>query len=107
MDMKDAEFEEKTSQEDYEELMADSKESREKKTKSITDKEAAKADTSAKKEVTKEKERNDKEDIDQIETYVGDLHKKCDFILENYDARKEARSGEMEALKNAKAVLSG
>merc|ERR1719161_2826608 len=48
-DMKDAEYEEKTAQKDYEELMADSAETREAKVDSITEKEAAKAKIGAKK----------------------------------------------------------
>ena len=29
------------------------------------------------------------------------------WLVENYDARKGARAGEVESLKNAKAVLAG
>merc|ERR1719364_183906 len=43
--MKDAEYEEKTAQKDYAELMADSQETRAQNVKSITDKESAKATT--------------------------------------------------------------
>merc|ERR1719240_1202582 len=43
--MKDAEYEEKTAQKDYAELMADSQETRAQDVKSITDKESAKAST--------------------------------------------------------------
>merc|ERR1719326_1777427 len=42
-DMKDAEYEEKTAQKDYAELMADSQASRAGDTKSLSDKEASKA----------------------------------------------------------------
>jgi len=31
----------------------------------------------------------------------------CDWLLSNFQVRKEARSEEIDALKNAKAVLSG
>merc|ERR1719337_351104 len=48
-DMKDAEYDEKTAQKDYEELMTDSAETREAKVKSITEKEEAKAQLSAQK----------------------------------------------------------
>merc|ERR1719498_1801627 len=37
----------------------------------------------------------------------GDLHKTCDFVIENFDARQQARSAEMDALNEAKAILSG
>merc|ERR1719375_240748 len=106
-DMKDSEYEEKTAQKDYEELMSDSAETREKQVKSISDKEAAKATLSGKKIQTQEKERADQTDVESIHKYEMVLHGDCDFILENFDARKEARTQEIESLKNAKAILSG
>jgi len=39
--------------------------------------------------------------------YIKDLHLECDWLLANFQARKDARAGEVESLKNAKAVLSG
>merc|ERR1719238_1794689 len=56
-DMKDAEYEEKTGQKDYEELMTESGETRAQKAKGITDKEAAKARLGSKKLQATEKER--------------------------------------------------
>jgi len=38
---------------------------------------------------------------------AGDLHKSCDFLLENFDVRQEARAAEIEALGEAKNILSG
>ena len=35
------------------------------------------------------------------------LHKSCDFTLGNFDVRQQARDDEVEALKQAKAILSG
>jgi hypothetical protein len=46
-------------------------------------------------------------DLKQIATVISDLHAACDFIMQNFDLRKEARTSEIEGLKNAKAVLSG
>merc|ERR1719333_289248 len=106
-DMKDMEYEEKTAQKDYEELMTDSGETRAQKVKGITDKEAAKATVSSKKLQASEKEKAEFQDVDSINKYQNTLHGDCDFILENYDARKDARTQEIESLKNAKAVLSG
>lgn len=34
------------------------------------------------------------------------LPRSCDFLLQNYDLRKEARASEKEALQRAKAVRS-
>merc|ERR1719207_95040 len=38
---------------------------------------------------------------------LKDLHLDCDWLLSNFEVRKEARAGEVDALKKAKAVLSG
>jgi hypothetical protein len=38
---------------------------------------------------------------------AGDLHKSCDFLLENFDVRQEARAAEIDALGEAKNILSG
>jgi len=45
-----------------------------------------------------------------LETLANDklgLHGSCDFVLKNFDVRQEARAEEIEALKQAKAILSG
>jgi len=42
-----------------------------------------------------------------LEGYIADLHQSCDFILGNFEVRREARTAEQESLVNAKAVLSG
>merc|ERR1712151_586858 len=38
---------------------------------------------------------------------LKDLHMECDWLLANFEVRKEARLGEVDSLKKAKAVLSG
>mmetsp|Transcript_49441 Transcript_49441/g.137384 ORF Transcript_49441/g.137384 Transcript_49441/m.137384 type:complete len:110 (+) Transcript_49441:1-330(+) len=38
---------------------------------------------------------------------MRDLHLECDWLMSNFEARQEARTGEVESLKKAKAVLSG
>ena len=39
--------------------------------------------------------------------YKEQLHSSCDFVLKNFDIRQTARDEEIEALKQAKAILSG
>merc|ERR1719313_1389310 len=46
-------------------------------------------------------------ELEQLVSYAADLHKSCDFTLKNFDIRQEAMSQEIEALGQAKAVLSG
>ena len=45
------------------------------------------------------------EELSLTNQYISDLHKGCDFLMENYDFRKTARSQETEALAKAKATL--
>merc|ERR1719393_666253 len=106
-DMKDAEYDEKTAQKDYAELMSDSQESRAQNAKSITEKETAKASIVEKKQMAKEKEARDYEDLENIQAEVSNLHVKCDLMLEQFDMKKEARATEIEGLKSAKAILAG
>jgi len=106
-DMKDMEYEEKTAQKDYAELMADSQETRAGDSKALTGKTAAKAETESVLMTTKEIRSATATDLKQVATVIADLHAACDFIMQNFDLRKEARTSEIEGLKNAKAVLSG
>merc|ERR1719263_2523196 len=39
--------------------------------------------------------------------FIKDLHLECDWLISNFQVRKEARAGEIDSLKKAKAVLSG
>merc|ERR1719238_873049 len=76
-DMKDGEYEEKTAQKDYQELMSDSAGTREGKIRSITDKEAGKTQIQQKKLVATEKEKGDYQDVDAIHETVANLHTDC------------------------------
>merc|ERR1719160_1513523 len=106
-EMQEAELEEKDAQGDYEQFTRDAAEKRVMDSKSITEKDGAKADAEVNlvKE-TKERQTKMKEALATVD-YIGGVHKDCDWLLQNYDVRKEARAGEVEALKKAKAVLSG
>jgi len=106
-EMQEAEFEEKDAQAEYEEMMKDSAEKRVTDSKSITEKEGNKADDEANlQHLGKERLAKMKEALATVNV-IENLHKDCDWLLKNFDVRKEARSGEVDALKKAKAVLSG
>merc|ERR1719281_1323171 len=105
--MKDMEYDEKTAQKDYAELMADSQETRAGDSKALTGKQSTKAEVEAQLMTAKETRSATATDLKQITAVIADLHAACDFIMQNFDLRKEARTAEIEGLKNAKAVLSG
>jgi len=46
-------------------------------------------------------------ELEQLANYNADLHKSCDFYLKNFDVRQTAMDEEVEALRQAKAILSG
>merc|ERR1711962_765176 len=102
-----AETEEKESQKDYEELMADSQKKRAADTKSITTKEQAKAEADGVAQTATENLDSSNAELYSTKEYIANLHKSCDFLVENYNFRKEARGTERDALVKARAVLKG
>merc|ERR1719487_1818682 len=46
-------------------------------------------------------------ELEQLANYNAELHKSCDFVLKNFEIRQTARDEEVEALKQAKSILSG
>merc|ERR1719450_302467 len=105
--MTEAKATEKNAQADYEQAMTDSAAKRATDSKTLADKQKAKADTSADIEKnTEEKAATTKTLMATLE-YIQSLHAECDWLLQYFEVRKEARTGEIESLKTAKAVLSG
>merc|ERR1719265_2531541 len=101
------ELEEKDAQADYETMVTDAADKRAMDLVSIDQKTEQKAgleDTIVKTTDTKSAK---EAELMATKQYISELHADCDWLLENFDARKEARSGEIDALKKAKAVLSG
>lgn len=103
----EAQHEEKTAQAEYLELMTESQATREQDNKSLTDKSATKAMLEGKLTSTKESKHMTLEELDNLGKYMEQLHGSCDFILDNFKLRQDARTNELESLKNAKAILSG
>merc|ERR1719389_1334831 len=106
-EMQEAETNEKNAQKEYETFMADAAEKRAADSKDLTDKEGYKAEAESNLEAAKEGKTAKVKELMATEEYISSLHGECDWLISNYDLRKNARTGEVEALKNAKAVLSG
>jgi len=106
-DQAQAKHDEEMAQKEYDDLMVDSKTSRQNNAKSIVDKEASRAEVDASLEKEKEGQATTQAELENIHTRLGDLHSSCDFIMGNFDLRRTARASEIESLKNAKAVLAG
>merc|ERR1712157_605365 len=101
------EVDEKDAQSDYETFMSDASAKRAADSKSITDKESAKAETETELQTSTETKQSTQMEAMETAKYIGGLHGECDWLLQQYDARKEARTSEIDALGKAKAVLSG
>jgi septal ring factor EnvC (AmiA/AmiB activator) len=106
-EMQSATVEEKDAQSEYEKMMAESAEKRATDSKSVADKESAKADLESKSLKLKEEETATMTEVLAAAETLKNLHLECDWLVSNFEVRKEARAGEVEALKKAKAVLSG
>merc|ERR1719163_2101582 len=103
----EVEVEEKEGQKEYEQFMKDSAEKRALDSKSIEDKESAKADLEAKLLKDKEEKTATTKEAMATHEYLAGVHADCDWLLSNFETRKTARAGEIDALTKAKAVLSG
>jgi hypothetical protein len=45
--------------------------------------------------------------LEDLNAYAAEVHTDCDYVLKNFDARQAARSTEIDALNQAKAIVSG
>jgi len=106
-EMQSASVDEEDAQAEYEKMMADSSEKRRVDSESLADKESAKADLEAKALKLKEEETATMQEVLSTAETLKNLHLECDWLVSNFEVRKEARAGEVDALKKAKAVLSG
>mmetsp|Transcript_29417 Transcript_29417/g.64654 ORF Transcript_29417/g.64654 Transcript_29417/m.64654 type:complete len:703 (-) Transcript_29417:39-2147(-) len=106
-EMQEHEFEEKQAQEDYEKLMEDSAAKRAADAKSISAREGTIAEREQDLQSAKDASMGKMKEFQENQEYMADVHKSCDFLLENFGKRKEARAQEVEGLKKAKAILAG
>jgi chromosome segregation ATPase len=98
---------EKDAQADYETLMKDSAAKRAEDSKLLTEKESIKASLEGDLDSNTEAKVATSKELVATMQYIHSLHLECDWLLKYFDVRKEARASEVDALGNAKAVLSG
>merc|ERR1719326_2181797 len=106
-EMQENEVDEKNAQAEYEQFVSDSVTKRADDSKLLAEKEGVKADTAAALEKNKAEKKATLAESMANDKYIMDLHAECDWLIQNFDTRVSARAGEVESLKNAKAVLSG
>jgi len=91
----------------YEAFVKETNASIEAKSKDITNKEESKAKAEDYLVQAQAEHASVLTTLDELSAYNSELHASCDFVLKNFDIRQTARDEEIEALKQAKAILSG
>jgi len=91
----------------YEDFVMDTNASIEAAKKSIVEKSAQKAQAETDLTEAEEALAAAELELEQLANYNLQLHQSCDFIQKNFEIRQTARDEEIEALKQAKAILSG
>jgi len=98
---------EEDAEETYQEYAKDTANSIKSKSKAITHK----SEIKAKNEADFVEAQQDKEgvmlELEQLANDKAELHSSCDFVVKNFEMRQEARDEEVQALKQAEAILSG
>jgi predicted nucleic acid-binding Zn-ribbon protein len=106
-EMTEAETEEKDAQSDFEGAMQDASQKQTLDAKALEDKKGSKADLEAFLTDQQSSRLSAVKQLAATNKMIASLHAECDWLVKNFDVRKEARASESEALNNAKSVLSG
>jgi chromosome segregation ATPase len=106
-EMAEAKVEEKNSQEEYEQTMVDLKEKRREDSKSLVKTAETKGEQKAALLESDEDLAASNKALAMKAEYEHTVHTDCDWLLQNYKVRKEARAEERDSMTRAKAVLSG
>merc|ERR1719386_150335 len=98
---------EEDAQKAYEEFVKETNGSMNAKNKDIVNKSEARSKAEGDRVETKEAKDATMLELEQLSNYNAELHQSCDFVMKNFEVRQTARDEEVEALKQAKAILSG
>merc|ERR1712194_252394 len=101
------ETEEKNAQAEYEQTIADAADKRRQDSKSLTDRESAKADAEGALEKSTAEKKDTSRSLMGTERFIADLHAECDWLVKYHQVRKDARADEIDSLGKARAVLNG
>merc|ERR1740123_1110484 len=107
VDMIEMQAAEKTAQKEYVLAIEEAKEKRAVDSRLVSEKEAVAAELEERLHKMKQEHKAKVRQASSVENYMKALHEQCDWLLKNFDFRKEARTAELQSLRNAKAVLSG
>lgn len=103
----EATHDEEDAQKAYESFVKETNNTVTEKNKDIVNKTSARATAEGDKVQAETDLANKETQLSQLSNESADLHKSCDFVVKNFDIRQEGRDQEVEALRQAKAILSG
>merc|ERR1719454_2525977 len=98
---------EEDAQKAYEDFVKETNASIEAKSKEMINKTEEKAKAEADLTESNESKENVLLELEHLSNYNAELHQSCDFVMKNFEIRQTARDEEIDALKQAKAILSG
>merc|ERR1719359_2705983 len=98
---------EQDSQTAYENMMKDSNKMITKTSQAIADMSGSKASAKEELSMAKTDFKQTMTELEGLDATNQDLHKSCDYVLKNFETRQAARAAEMDALNEAKSILSG
>jgi len=91
----------------YEQTIADTNGSVEALQKEIVSKTKAKAEAHKDKLQAESDHSDTMKELEGLAKYNADLHEECDYVMKNFEVRQSGRQAEIEALQQAKQILSG
>lgn len=103
----DAKKSEGEAQAQYETFIADTSTSLGELQKEVVTKTAEVSKAEKEKVETEEALTGTMTDLEDLGKYKAGLHKECDYLLKNFGIRQESRQAEIEAIQQAKQILSG
>merc|ERR550514_880475 len=98
---------ESDAQQGYENFVKDTNDAVDEMVRSITTKTEFKAQCESDKVETEQNRDSSIATLEELANENSALHADCDYTLKNFDLRQGARGQEIEALKQAKQILSG
>merc|ERR1719225_1869886 len=98
---------EEDAQKAYEDFVKETNNSIEAKSRDIVNKSEEKAKAEVDLVETKEAKEGVLLELEQLSNYNAELQQSSNFVLKNFDLRQTARDEEVEALRQAKAILAG
>jgi len=98
---------EESAQQAYESFVKESNRSVHEKEKGMTNKNMSRSVKEQDKISEEQALKGSMAEAETLSNEEADMHKSCDFVLKNFDIRQEARDQEVEALRQATAILSG